>query len=194
MVTPSSLNLCSIVQSCHNCCKVTAYGCVYFDFFINMRCALLPQKVRYEKHDHPLDLVCNPFEIDDQGLEQDMCELCEGLREPLHWYYSCEECDHCLHVNVFVQKSPSMPFSQIPDVFNLLVILLLTSDIVALVSTWFWAVTYCSGTIYSIYFCITIDLRKKNDKETDEVLSVRLTFAFQSLMHPLRNNKEKYRK
>ncbi|XP_047968744.1 uncharacterized protein LOC125212580 [Salvia hispanica] len=75
------------------------YKCTICDFFIHIRCALLPKRVRFREFDqHPLNLITNGTS-NSIGSDQDICEVCEEGIECKYWFYHCAKCDYSFHVN-----------------------------------------------------------------------------------------------
>ncbi|KAG6391716.1 hypothetical protein SASPL_149474 [Salvia splendens] len=72
------------------------YRCTNCDFYIHIRCALLPKRVHFRKFDqHPLHLITS----NSIGSDQDICEVCEEGIECKYWFYHCAKCDYSFHVN-----------------------------------------------------------------------------------------------
>ncbi|XP_042031768.1 uncharacterized protein LOC121778478 isoform X1 [Salvia splendens] len=70
------------------------YRCSTCDFYIHIRCALLPKRVHFHKFDqHPLHLITTGTS------DHDICEVCEEDIECKYWYYRCAKCDYSFHVN-----------------------------------------------------------------------------------------------
>ncbi|KAG6391717.1 hypothetical protein SASPL_149475 [Salvia splendens] len=82
-----------------SCCsrgstRFDVYKCTMCNFYIHIRCALLPKKVSFRKFDqHPLHLITAT------GSDHDICEVCEEGIECKYWYYRCAKCDYSFHVN-----------------------------------------------------------------------------------------------
>ncbi|XP_042034849.1 uncharacterized protein LOC121781202 [Salvia splendens] len=65
------------------------YKCTICDFWIHIRCALLPKRVRFREFDqHPLNLITTATNIS-SGSDHDICEVCEEGIECKYWLYHC---------------------------------------------------------------------------------------------------------
>ncbi|XP_047966361.1 uncharacterized protein LOC125210810 [Salvia hispanica] len=84
-----------------SCCSrgstfLDVYRCTTCDFYIHLRCALLPKRVHFRKFDqHPLDLITS----NSSGSDHDICEVCEEGIECKYWFYRCAKCDYSFHIN-----------------------------------------------------------------------------------------------
>ena len=74
------------------------YKCTICDFYIHIRCAVLPKKIRFHKFDqHPLHLISTG--TSSIGSDHNICEVCEEGIECKYWFYRCAKCDYSFHVN-----------------------------------------------------------------------------------------------
>ena len=80
------------------CSNFDVYQCTVCDFFIHIRCALLPKMVHFHEFDqHPLHLITTG--TSSSGCDHDFCEVCEEGIECKYWFYHCAKCDYSFHVN-----------------------------------------------------------------------------------------------
>ncbi|XP_042032881.1 uncharacterized protein LOC121779605 [Salvia splendens] len=82
-----------------SCCSrgstiLDVYRCITCDFYIHIRCALLPKRVHFHIFDqHPLHLITTGT------TDHDICEVCEEGIECKYWFYRCAKCDYSFHIN-----------------------------------------------------------------------------------------------
>ncbi|GKU97518.1 hypothetical protein SLEP1_g10661 [Rubroshorea leprosula] len=71
-------------------------------FAIDYRCLVSPNTAQYKYDNHPLRLTFS----DDHHWSQRYCDICEGDRDPNHWFYHCAGCDASAHPNCAHRGSP----------------------------------------------------------------------------------------
>ncbi|TQE03329.1 hypothetical protein C1H46_011055 [Malus baccata] len=64
------------------------------NFQLCISCVKLPLTVRYKYDDHPLKLTYASVKTE---LDEYYCDICEGIRDSKHWFYSCPDCDFECH-------------------------------------------------------------------------------------------------
>ncbi|KAM1977600.1 hypothetical protein ACFX16_014383 [Malus domestica] len=75
------------------------------DFHLCISCVKLPPTVRYKYDDHPLKL--NYASVKNE-LDEYYCDICEGKRDPKHWFYSCPDCDFECHPHCIRGRYPQV--------------------------------------------------------------------------------------
>ncbi|KAL3534173.1 hypothetical protein ACH5RR_002634 [Cinchona calisaya] len=89
-------------KQCNACGKsseqdFTMYFCSICEYYLHVRCALLPRITRHRFDRHPLMLM---FKSDVNELGEYICDICEDdQRNPNHWFYGCRECDFAAQVD-----------------------------------------------------------------------------------------------
>ena len=89
----SPITCCSHSSTIHD-----VYRCTTCNFYIHIRCALLPKRIQFRKFDqHPPHLITTG--TSSTGSYNDICEVCEEGIECKYWFYHCAKCDYSVHVN-----------------------------------------------------------------------------------------------
>ncbi|XP_021829259.1 uncharacterized protein LOC110769568 [Prunus avium] len=73
------------------------------NFHCCIRCVKLPVIARHKYVNHPLKLTYERV-TDDVGY----CEICEGKRDPKHWFYRCGKCDFDFHSECVLERYPQI--------------------------------------------------------------------------------------
>lgn len=101
--------------SCKDDCRNTVFECAICNLVLDFKCALLPYKVKHNRHVHPLILTSL---IEDETDEY-YCFACEEKRQPNHWVYYCPDCEISAHKNCVVSEIAGGPPKEGPVGFNL---------------------------------------------------------------------------
>lgn len=101
--------------SCKDDCRNTVFECAICNLVLDFKCALLPYKVKHNRHVHPLILTSL---IEDETDEY-YCFACEERRQPNHWVYYCPDCEISAHKNCVVSEIAGGPPKEGPVGFNL---------------------------------------------------------------------------
>ncbi|CAN6586598.1 unnamed protein product [Malus baccata var. baccata] len=84
------------------CFRCSRKGC---NFELCIPCIKLPLTIRYKYDDHPLKL--NYASVKNE-LDEYFCDICEGKRDPKHWFYSCPDCDFECHPHCIRGRYPQV--------------------------------------------------------------------------------------
>ncbi|XP_070667775.1 uncharacterized protein [Malus domestica] len=84
---------------CFRCSRKRCY------FELCIPCIKLPLTVRYKYDDHPLKLNYDSVKNE---LNEYYCDICEGKRDPKHWFYSCPDCDFECHPHCIRGRYPQV--------------------------------------------------------------------------------------
>ncbi|XP_020423482.1 uncharacterized protein LOC18770209 [Prunus persica] len=74
------------------------FSCFECEFHLCIPCVKLPRTARYKYQDDPLELAHHAVKNE---LGEYYCDICEGERDPTHWFYKSKHCDfechpHCI--------------------------------------------------------------------------------------------------
>ncbi|KAM1332874.1 hypothetical protein ACFX13_008996 [Malus domestica] len=70
------------------------FGCIKCNFHCCVACVKLPLTARYRNLNLTLNLTYHPVP---NKLGEYYCEICEGERDPTHWFYSSTDCNFDCH-------------------------------------------------------------------------------------------------
>lgn len=101
--------------SCKYNCRNIVFECEICKIVLDLKCALLPHKVKHNCHVDPLILTSL---IEDETDEY-YCFACEERRQPNHWVYYCPDCDIGAHKNCVVSEIAGGIPEEGPVGFNL---------------------------------------------------------------------------
>ncbi|KAJ4765167.1 hypothetical protein LUZ62_075542 [Rhynchospora pubera] len=77
--------------------------CMECSFDLHLPCAVIPHKITYPSHRHPLFLVYeNPYPSDITYAD---CDLCNKELDVEKWFYLCKSCDFGGHVGCFAPET-----------------------------------------------------------------------------------------
>ncbi|XP_074363108.1 uncharacterized protein LOC141703488 isoform X2 [Apium graveolens] len=76
--------------------EAIVYGCEKCEFYLHIRCLLLPHLVKHRWDEHPLYLILSVKNVADHPHEFD-CEFCSKQIYPNTWFYHCNVCDLSFH-------------------------------------------------------------------------------------------------
>ncbi|KAM0980930.1 hypothetical protein ACFX2J_014049 [Malus domestica] len=120
------------VFKCDMCASLSqgfSYHCQRCDYYLDIYCSILYERrtlrcdahvhtlrfstklvscsscVRYKYDDHPLKL--NYASVKNE-LDEYYCDICEGKRDPKHWFYSCPDCDFECHPHCIRGRYPQV--------------------------------------------------------------------------------------
>lgn len=80
----------------HGFVHFDVYKCTICNFYIHIRCTVLPKRVRFHEFDqHPLYLITST----NSSGRNDIREVCEEGIELKYWFYRWAKCDYSFHVN-----------------------------------------------------------------------------------------------
>ncbi|XWS56363.1 hypothetical protein CRYUN_Cryun09bG0079600 [Craigia yunnanensis] len=80
-----------------------AFRCRECNFTLDFACMTSPQAIQHKCDDHLLRLT---YHDENDDTEQHLCDICEGKRNPNHWYYCCSTCDNSVHPECVLGKYP----------------------------------------------------------------------------------------
>ncbi|XVF83484.1 hypothetical protein PTKIN_Ptkin16aG0491600 [Pterospermum kingtungense] len=82
--------------SCNACGDsiTAAFRCKSCNFNLDGICLRLPLIARHKYDEHPYKLT---YHDDKNFSKSHYCDICEGKRNPNHWFYHCEICDNSAH-------------------------------------------------------------------------------------------------
>ncbi|XP_059629565.1 uncharacterized protein LOC132272426 [Cornus florida] len=86
--------------ACGNDCRVTVFQCDVCNLDLDFKCALLPHKVRYKHHRHPLTFST----LVEYDSDEYYCDICEERGDPNYWVYCCLDCEYVAHMNCVVSE------------------------------------------------------------------------------------------
>ncbi|KAM1735834.1 hypothetical protein ACFX12_014256 [Malus domestica] len=94
-------------SSCGTSDKNFCFRCISkkCDFRLCIPCVKLPLIVRYKYDNHPLRLTYASVKND---LHEYYCDICEGIRDRKHWFYSCPDCDFECHPDCIRGRYPQV--------------------------------------------------------------------------------------
>lgn len=93
---------------CHACqtwacaAEEVAFRCVLCDYYLHLRCAMMPVIVRYRFDPHPLNLTF----VEEERVDEYYCDICEEERDPWLWFYSCGKCSFTAHSKCVLGEFP----------------------------------------------------------------------------------------
>ncbi|KAG8471406.1 hypothetical protein CXB51_036641 [Gossypium anomalum] len=101
-------------EQCSACGRdiIAAFCCKDCNFHLCGWCVLPPTTVKYKCDHHILTLTYD--KINDYA-KYHYCDICEEERDPKHWFYHCETCNTCAHVDCAFGKHP---FIKLENTFN----------------------------------------------------------------------------
>ncbi|KAB2608127.1 hypothetical protein D8674_011295 [Pyrus ussuriensis x Pyrus communis] len=92
-------------SSCGTSNKNFCFRCKKCNFDLCIPCVKLPLTVRYKYDDHPLKLTYASVK---NHLDEYYCDICEGKRDPKHWFYTCPDCDFDCHPHCIRGRYPQV--------------------------------------------------------------------------------------
>ncbi|BFG38302.1 hypothetical protein CerSpe_245760 [Prunus speciosa] len=107
-VHPLHLNSGSSEGHCKGCGISLAdfrFSCFECKFHLCIPCVKLPATARYKYQDDPLKLAYCAVENE---LGEYYCDICEGERDPTHWFYESEHCDFECHPHCILGQHPQV--------------------------------------------------------------------------------------
>lgn len=84
-------------QNCKGCTFHifrSSFGCKFCDYYIHIKCALKPGKIKHRWDEHQLLLMYPPVKGHPHAFN---CELCSEDINPNYWFYHCDKCDSSFH-------------------------------------------------------------------------------------------------
>ncbi|XP_061996611.1 uncharacterized protein LOC133714509 [Rosa rugosa] len=79
------------------------FSCKRCNFHLCLACVRLPLTAEHRYDTHPLKLT---YESIEDELGEYYCEICEGKRDPSHWFYWCKECEFDCHPHCIKGRYP----------------------------------------------------------------------------------------
>ncbi|XP_059462643.1 uncharacterized protein LOC132191567 [Corylus avellana] len=99
-------------EKCYACDSEYRSPCVFVctecEFALGFECATLPLVARHEYDTHLLKLTSTAEDC----FKEYYCLICEGKREPNHWFYYCTVCDFPAHPECVLGKYPYIKFGR----------------------------------------------------------------------------------
>ncbi|XP_004306103.1 PREDICTED: uncharacterized protein LOC101308408 [Fragaria vesca subsp. vesca] len=91
---------------CSSCgCDIFfCFSCKRCEYHLCIPCVRVPLTGRHRYDDHPLKLTYASVP-DELGY---YCQICEGTRDPAHWFYRCNDCDFDCHAHCIVGRYPQV--------------------------------------------------------------------------------------
>ncbi|CAL2272618.1 unnamed protein product [Prunus armeniaca] len=102
------LNSSSSKDHCRGCGISLAdfrFSCFKCKFHLCIPCVKLPATARYKYQDDPLKLAYHSVENE---LGEYYCDICEGERDPTHWFYKSKHCDFECHPHCILGRHPQV--------------------------------------------------------------------------------------
>ncbi|CAL9026001.1 unnamed protein product [Prunus brigantina] len=81
------------------------FSCFKCKFHLCIPCVKLPAIARYKYQDDPLKLAYHSVKNE---LGEYYCDICEGERDPTHWFYKSEHCDFECHPHCILGRYPQV--------------------------------------------------------------------------------------
>lgn len=83
----------SVCRGCGESFSSMSFGCEICNFYLHIRCAVLPGKVSHRSDQHPVRLIYPCI----KDYQHSSCEICGGKINPNFWLYFCQDCDKSFH-------------------------------------------------------------------------------------------------
>ncbi|BFG38246.1 hypothetical protein CerSpe_245200 [Prunus speciosa] len=102
------LNSDSSEEHCKGCGNSLAdfrFSCFECKFHLCIPCVKLPPIAKYKYQDDPLELAYHSVENE---LGEYYCDICEGERDPTHWFYKSKHCDFVCHPHCILGRHPQV--------------------------------------------------------------------------------------
>ncbi|XP_062172659.1 uncharacterized protein LOC133878166 [Alnus glutinosa] len=100
-------------EKCNACDRLKhnsgGFVCTKCNFALDLKCATLPLKVKYEYHPHSLSFT---HTIAKNDSKEYYCLICEEERNPDHWFYYCAECNFTAHSQCIVGWDPYIKYGK----------------------------------------------------------------------------------
>ncbi|KAL6123916.1 hypothetical protein ACLB2K_076432 [Fragaria x ananassa] len=80
------------------------FSCKRCNFHLCIACVRLPLTARHRYDTHVLNLTY-ASRIEDEVVGY-YCEICEGKRDPAHWFYWCKDCNFDCHPHCIIGRYP----------------------------------------------------------------------------------------
>ncbi|KAK9921722.1 hypothetical protein M0R45_030221 [Rubus argutus] len=81
------------------------FTCKRCNFHLCIPCVKLPLTATHRYDNHPLKLTYASVQNE---LGEYYCEICEGTRDPNHWFYYCKDCDFDCHPHCILGRYPQV--------------------------------------------------------------------------------------
>ncbi|XP_061994024.1 uncharacterized protein LOC133711967 [Rosa rugosa] len=79
------------------------FSCKKCNYHLCISCVKLPLTGRHRYDEHPLKLT---YASAEDELGEYYCEVCEGTRNPAHWFYECKDCEFDCHPHCILGRYP----------------------------------------------------------------------------------------